>query len=125
MWRMTTWATEARALSRRPMRSRCFSLGRGTSRYPIPFHFRLCEIAIDLNSPVCWLPVLWGWLPNFVRRDGWSNLTDAYAWTSWIDVPQSTSLIDARLHFEVLTLGITQAGPFVGTVTNSLDICLK
>ena len=99
------------------------SLGRGMKQFPLP---RLsCKISIDPTDPVAFLPVLWGWLPFMIGRDTFNTLADAFAFTPWVDVPQSSVLIGAKLHFEVLVVIVAPGNERIRSVTNSLEITLR
>jgi hypothetical protein len=99
------------------------SLGRGTVRYRLSG--LLCDMVIHPLDPVATTPLLWGWYSNFEVRDAYTNFADAFAWTTWITVPQSPALIGLKLHFEVASASFWTSIPQFIAVTNSLEITLQ
>jgi hypothetical protein len=99
------------------------SLGRGSGTYSVPGS--ACRMNINLMDPVSRLPIEWGMFGQFQVRDPHTLEVDAFQFTPWIPVPQSSELIGARLHFEVLSVALCAYGTGISSISNSIEIVLR
>jgi hypothetical protein len=84
-----------------------------------------CPLEVDPLDPLATLPLALGWTGFFYARYSNSNLAEAFAWTPWLDIPQSAALIGVRLHFEVLTVSVRAGLEGVVSKTNSIEMVLQ
>lgn len=82
-------------------------------------------MGVDPRQAITFAPLEWGWATMFRSRDPYSNFQDAFYFTPWIDVPQSSHLIGARLCFEVVSVSLLPGFEGVFGVTNTLEVTFR